>query len=207
MITVPTNFQTDIDNNETAKFTYIKLYYDDESDYIPFSTLTQDVDSKQSIGAIVNFIPSKSTWNWSGKNNVTITTPTLRIANIELPGYAFMDEIYNKNFMGKKVQIYVGHLAHSSTTDDMMKLYDGTVKDIDFNVNDNDINIVLESQKLLNTEIQGSLINYDVNQINGLDKPSLSSLSESNISNAYVPVVFGNNLFAPTVCIAGIVQD
>jgi hypothetical protein len=202
MITLPVNFQTDITNNESAKLIYARLYYDDETEYIPFCTLTKVIDNKQSIAGVVNFTPSKSTWNWDAKNNITVTTPTLRITNIELPNYRFMDEIYNKNFLGKKAQIYVGHLNHSTTSSDMVLLYSGNIKDIHFNVNDNDINIVLQAQALLNNEVQGRLINYSHSTLGG-DTGFFNARSLSNAENSYAPTVYGNNLFSPTVAVQG----
>jgi len=198
MISLPTNFQSSIIAGEINKILYVRLYYS-ATEYTSFSSKSIDIDNNLSFGAIVNYSPSRSTWNWDGNNNVTITTPTLSIANIEIPdGYRFIDDVYDNNYLGKKCQIYIGFEAYSSTVSDMVKIFDGTIDDIEFNVDANDINIVLRGQNLPKVEIQGRLVNYEKQLLGNVFTPSLSSIDSQNV---YLPIAFGRQLFAPTVAI------
>ena len=61
MIGLPANFETAIAAGEINKLIFVKLYYDDGSNYISFASKSLVVDDVQSIGAVVTYSPSKST--------------------------------------------------------------------------------------------------------------------------------------------------
>lgn len=201
MLVIPSNFQTAITNKETNKIIFVKLFYND-TEYTGFASKTIIIDDNLCFGSIVNYSPTKSTWNWLSDNTVTITTPALTISNIELPsGYRFIDDIYNNNYFGKNCQIYIAYEKYSTTTDDMIKIFDGTIDDIEFNMNSNDISIVLKSQNLPKSEIQGRLVDYKLGTIGSITS-SISSILGIDSEPKYLPIAFGRQLFAPTICIS-----
>jgi len=130
---------------------------------------------------------------------VTVTTPSVRIANIELPTYRFIDEVFNKNFLGKQVQIFIGYTKYSSTSTDMVQVFDGTVEDIEFDVDNNDISLILRGQNVPKYEVQGRKIDYTSNEVGGALLPSLENVDSDDVR--YIPMLFGTHEFAPGVCI------
>jgi hypothetical protein len=201
MIGLPANFETAIAAGEINKLIFVKLYYDDGSNYISFASKSLVVDDVQSIGAVVTYSPSKSTWNIMANNNVTITVPTLKIANIQmLPDYKFINELVSKNFSGRQCQVFIGFDAYSTTEDDMTRIFDGEIFDFEFDFNSNDIDVTLRAQNIPVNEIQGKLISYETDAIGDIATDSLTSIVQS-IDNKYVPIPFGTNQFSPGVII------
>ena len=108
----------------------IQLYYDDNSSFFGFAGQTKTVSDVQYIGAVTSFSAPKTKWNWSSQNNITVTSPTLTIANIQMPNYSFIDdEFTSKNFFGRTVKIYVGY-PELTTLSDFALIYNGKIDDL-----------------------------------------------------------------------------
>jgi len=199
MITIPTNFQTAIDDGEVSKIIFVKMWYNTETDWYGFSSKSIDIDGQLSFGAMVDYSPSKATWNLLTDNNITITTPALRIANIQTPTYSFIDDLVSKNFLGRKCQIFLGYEAYSTTSSDMVQVFDGTIDDIEFEIENNELSVVLAGHKVPDTEIQGRKVDYRTQLIGDEYCSSLSSLDSAQ--STYLPICYGRHEFAPGVAI------
>ena len=91
--------------------------------------------------------------------------------------------------------MFLGYDAYSTTSSDMVQVFDGTIDDIEFEIENNELNIILEGHKIPSTEIQGRKIDYRLKTINDIEIGSLSSLQSGQTD--YIPVPFGRHEFSP----------
>jgi len=81
----------------------------------------------------------------------------------------------------------------------MVQVFDGTIDDIEFEIENNELSVVLAGHKVPDTEIQGRLVDYRTQTIGDEYCSSLSSLDSAQ--STYIPVVYGRHEFSPGVAI------
>lgn len=193
MISYSTNFTREGDLNNPHKVLAVQLYYDDNSSFLGFSSKTVVIDDVQYIGATTKFSAPKTKWNWNGSNNVTVTAPTLSMANIETQNYSFIDDdFYTKNFFGRTIKVYFG-FESLTTLSDYALVYQGRIDDIKYK--DGELTIKFKSTEINDVSINGQLIDQATGTIGS---HQVNNIPDS-ANGKCIPMIYGEHWNAPAV--------
>lgn len=172
------------------------MYYDDESAFTGIATRTTVIDGVQYHGLITRFSSPKSTWNWDAQNNVVVTTPTLEIGNFEsaAKGTSLLDEFYSKNYLGRKVELYLG-FQNATTAADIQQIYSGRIQDLNFS--EGKISVLFKATAIPTNDLAGKLIDYETRKVGTISSPGVPK----EVGGLRVPVIYGKVWDAPGVCV------
>ncbi|MCA9313239.1 hypothetical protein KDA08_02850 [Candidatus Saccharibacteria bacterium] len=196
MLTLNSGFEHQIRLKNPNRIIIAKLYYDDESAFTSIATRTTIIDGVQYHGLVTRFSSPKSTWNWDGENNVVVTTPTLEIGNFEsaAKGTSLLDEFYSKNYLGRKVELYMTFQG-ATTANDTQQIYSGRVEDLKFS--EGKISVLFKATDMPTNDIAGRLIDYETKKVGTITAPAMPE----DVNALRIPVVYGKVWDAPGVCV------
>jgi hypothetical protein len=194
MITLPANFQTRANNNDTQRIVLVHLYYSD-TNYIPVATTQTVIGGVQYLGILQSISDITQQWNIEDKNNVTISSPKIVLADYQTPdGYSILDDFLSHNIYGRRLVLYLTY--EGLTLDDSIKVFDGWTDDM--NYSDNSITVTGKTSVIPVKDISGRTINYDTQKIGDIGCPTgykiLKDFDKKNL-----PVVLGNHWCSPIV--------
>jgi len=179
--------QRNIDLKNPDRTIVVKLYYSD-TEFYAFTNRGMTVDSIMSWPSVIKYTPSKSKWNWQGKNNVTLSVPSLSLTNVETPdGTSLWNDVRNLGFYGQRAEVYLSFDENEVDSSDLFQLFNGVISDITFSAKANSISVKLKNNAVPNTEIQGEAIDYGLGTVG--DVSMTANVRESGI--VYSPVLFG----------------
>ena len=109
MIQLSSDFLNRVNNKDTRRLIAAKLFYD-STNFLALSTVASVIDGVQYLPALKDMFGSSMKWDLLGKNNVTVSTPSISIIEYNTPdGYNINDEFNSKNFNGRRMIVYLGY--------------------------------------------------------------------------------------------------
>jgi hypothetical protein len=145
--------------------------------------------------AISNFTAPSVRWNWAGNNQVTVSTPSLTLTNVDSGSYNFIDDEFGSyNFLGQSCRVYLGFQNLTGLTD-FVKIYDGRIDDIDYTAGAGTLGIRFRSTGIPDATIQTKLFDPSKGLIGSTAVEGL--LDET--AGKMTPLVFGNHWNAPAI--------
>lgn len=194
MLTLPNSFSKEVVLKNPNRVIFARLYYGDETNYTAVSTISRRISGTGYNGWITRFSSPKTTWNWAKGNNVVTTTPTIELGNFEsnIDNYSLIDEFYTNNYLGRKIEIYMG-FQNATTTSDLLQIYTGRIEDLIFA--DGKISITFKATNLPEDDIAGRVIDFESNLIGDA---TISGLNDA-VDGYRVPVAYGRHWNAPGV--------